>query len=678
MRLKFLALMIAAGGGLPMPALAERLPPTHMDGTPGGGGTGGEIPTTERVISVAPKFERIPQESVRVSTTAGSPAARFGRITDRREFHGTETSDKSKDTSEKDCGRYRGNPIDMSTGNKQEFETDFVTQGEWPLYLKRTYSSLGSDHQGPRLFGAWWLSSFDYGLSFELRQNYYCSATPGDVECTPHANISGVKVHRPDGRSILFKKQSEGVFVDNKALPLAKVVRQTDGSWILYGEDNTVEHYSRGGFPLSIPNESGVTWTFEYGGLNGTQLQRVVHASGRAVAFVWDGGQLREARDPAGNAYRYTYTVANGVAVLKSVTLPGASPTVVTYHYGREPGEPDTGGLTGKSYNGVRYSWFGYSNGLATSTEHFNGNDRYTFAYSDGADGTRTVVETNPLGKQAIHVFKDNKPISIAGQLSAHCPGSSKQTTYDAYGYEDQVTDFADGRVDYDYDAHGHLIRQADGVGTPAARVTHRTWDEARNQVSSLTVEGQGRVDYTYGAGNRVQTVTVVDQASGQYRTTQYGYALHANGLLATATVDGPLPNDTITRRYSAQGDLLEVNNGLGHTVRYSNHNGLGQPGRVVDANGAITDYGYDERGRTVLVRTYPSGSAVDTRYVYGANGLLDAVYSADESTLLYHYDAARRLTQEDRSDPAGGYEVKRYFYNANSQPVRVEVGRDR
>lgn len=677
MKLKIVAMMIAAGVP-PMSAMAERLPPTHMDGTPGGGGSGGggDIPTTERVISVAPKFERIPQESVRVNPPTGSPAARFGRITERREFRGAETSDKNKDTSEKDCGSYRGNPIDISTGNKQEFETDFVTQGEWPLYLKRTYSSRGSDHQGPWLFyPSAWRSNFDYGLSFELHHDYYCSANFGDVECTPHANTSGVKVHRPDGRSILFIKLSDGVFVDNKASPLARVVRQTDGSWVLYGEDNTVEHYSKGGFPLSIPNESGITWTFQYGGLNGTQLQRVVHTSGRAVDFVWEGRQLSEVRDPAGNAYRYAWSSA---LALKTATFPGSNPTVVTYHYGREPGEPDVAGLTGKSYNGARYSWFGYANGMATSTEHVNGIDRYTFAYGNGADGTRTVVETNPLGKQAIHVFKNNKPLSITGQPSAHCPGTNRQTTYDAYGYEDLVTDFAGGRVDYDYDAHGHLIRQVDGVGTPVARVTHRAWDEARNQLSSLTIEGQGRVDYTYGAGNRVQTVTVVDQASGQSRTTHYSYALHPNGLLATATVDGPLPNDTIARRYSAQGDLLEVSNGMGHTVRYSHHNALGQPGRVTGPAGALTDYTYDARGRIVLERTYPSGSPVDTRYVYGASGLLDAVHYADGNIVMYHYDAARRLTQEDRTDPSGGYEVKRFFYNANSQPVRVEVGRDR
>lgn len=128
---------------------------------------------------------------------------------------------------------------------------------------------------------------------------------------------------------------------------------------------------------------------------------------------------------------------------------------------------------------------------------------------------------------------------------------------------------------------------------------------------------------------------------------------------------------------YNALGDLIEVKNALGHAYRYGNHDAMGRPGRLISKNGAIVDYVYDGRGRTVLVRSYPNGTPVDTNYIYGASGLLEAMQSSDGKTILYHYDAARRLIQEDLAAPGGGYEVRRTFYNGMSQPVRIETGRE-
>ncbi|WP_164090793.1 RHS repeat protein, partial [Stenotrophomonas maltophilia] len=82
--------------------------------------------------------------------------------------------------------------------------------------------------------------------------------------------------------------------------------------------------------------------------------------SGRSISFGWTNGQVSQVTDPAGNIYRYTYTpnvFGNGRGRLASTTLPGAPATTISYHYedGRFPGA-----LTGKSFDGVRYSTFAY------------------------------------------------------------------------------------------------------------------------------------------------------------------------------------------------------------------------------------------------------------------------------------------------------------------------------
>jgi len=76
--------------------------------------------------------------------------------------------------------------------------------------------------------------------------------------------------------------------------------------------------------------------------------------------MTWSGSQLVSVRDPAGKTYSYTYLTnrfGTGKHLLASTVLPGAPVTTVAYHY---EDVTYTGALTGKSFNGVRYSTFAY------------------------------------------------------------------------------------------------------------------------------------------------------------------------------------------------------------------------------------------------------------------------------------------------------------------------------
>lgn len=107
-----------------------------------GGGesqAGDDIPTMDKVVATAPRFDAI---------MIPSPGSRYGRSVDRVEFRRAETSDKTKDSTDLPCdkasqdGNLKGNPINIATGNKLEPELDFAAVGEWPLYLSRTYNWL--------------------------------------------------------------------------------------------------------------------------------------------------------------------------------------------------------------------------------------------------------------------------------------------------------------------------------------------------------------------------------------------------------------------------------------------------------------------------------------------------------------------------------------------------------
>lgn len=598
------------------------------------------------------------------------------------------------------CSESSGNPVVLYTGNKVEAELDFAARGEMPLYLARTYNRHWN---GIGLFGKHWLSNFDYSLVVTSTTAW---------------------AQRPDGRRLKFRYEAATQrWLTEQPGGAAHVVRNADGSYTLHNDERGSERYDADGYVMQLVNEQGVKWTFAY---TDKYLQRVTHSSGRSVHFTWSSGQLTQVSDPAGNAYRYAYTAdafGQGRGRLASATLPGPPATRIDYHYESNY----AGALTGKSFDGVRYSTFAYDNhGRATLSEHAGGVERYRFAYAvdaseklplppatpppggymtdeekgwsctDGicyapysgsgattkARATRFhVVETNPLGRVTTHRYEDGRKVSVTGDASPNCPASYRELTYDANGFEDIVSDFADRLTDFDYDAQGRLVKTVDGSGTPTAQTTLREWDTTRNRLVRVTSVGHRDTRYTYTNEGRLASVAVTNlSANGvaaQTRTTLLRYTQHANGLLATAVVDGPLQDDTQTSTYNVTGDLVRVENGLGQVTEYSQHNALGLPGRVTGSKGDVTEYDYDARGRVVVERTLPNGSPVQKRYVHGASGLLDAIHTDDGNTVVNHHDTARRLIQQDVTEPGGTFSVRRITYNAMSVPIKVEVGRD-
>lgn len=552
-----------------------------------------------------------------------------------------------------------GNPILFASGNKVESELDFTTSGELPLFLERKYSAHWTERG---LFGHNWISNFDLRLSVSTDE-------------------SVITAYRPDARRVryVYATTPSAAWYETKGDPVSRIVRDSAGNFTLHTDNDGTERYDSQGRIASLTNQHGVGITFSY--TNG-QLTRATHTSGRVVQFAWTDGYVTSVVDPAGNTWRFEYASRpyGQLKWMSAVVKPGSPTTTHQYHYELPQ---RSGALTGKSINGARYATFTYNDwGWANSSEHAGGVERHVFAYTQDGSGGLTTVHTNPLGKQTTYVYQSRKLQSITGHPSANCPATqASQVTYDQHGYRDKTTGFAGQVTDFDYNAKGQLLQRTEAAGTAAARVMRYTWDSKANRILQETLVGLRETHYAYRSDGRLASVSVKNLSAngtpGQVRNTLYAYTFHANGMLASTTVDGPLPGDTIVTTYSAAGDLLQVRNAAGHATTFSAHNALGQPGRVTSPAGAISEYVYDARGRVVIERTFPSGAAVETRYVYGASGLLDAVQHTDGNTVLYHYDAARRLIQEDRTEPDGSFAVRRITYNALSLPTKVEVGRD-
>jgi YD repeat-containing protein len=282
------------------------------------------------------------------------------------------------------------------------------------------------------------------------------------------------------------------------------------------------------------------------------------------------------------------------------VTYPGNTGNR-TYEYGTP-----AYALVAISVNGVRYGTYSYGgDGRVASSGLVLGIERDSFTY-----GTNQTTVTNALGAKSTYTYTiDGAGRRLLQSISrsgvTNCPDAASSYTYDANGLLTSETDWNGNKTTYSYDATGRLLNKKTGINPNfpgQERLTTIEWlDADRIQrvrtYGSTTAQPLTETLYTYyglttAQKGRVASMTVynrtVNGVSGQAQTTSYAYAMHGNGLVATMTVDGPLAGnaDYVRYTYSAQGDMLSVANGLGHTTTFAGYNGLGLPGTITDANG--------------------------------------------------------------------------------------------
>lgn len=572
-----------------------------------------------------------------------------------------DTDIKARNAS--DDGRCAGNPVVLATGNKVEYEVDFETATSDELGVRRAYNHYSQQHG---IFGFHWRSNHDYSVIFSDYDPGACVDIGWGIQDCDKTKARTIVAIRPDGKEIKYRRGSDGVYRAADAGSSTYMQWNAQRELVYQAEGLGVEVYARDSLDSSYisrrTDKFGAAWIYEG---DAWLIRKITHSSGRSVELTWDMNNLTlsSIKDPSGKIHNYAYRPhsENAYSILTKYTQPDVGKSV-TYHYENPTFRY---ALTGKSYGTTRYSTFSYDpNGRVSSTEHAGGVDKFLFSYESGEgyddEGWSTWFNTkvtNPLGKVETHRHVNGRPIGVLGQASTYCPATAVSTTYDANKHVDKETD-ANGIVtDYDYDAKGRLIKKVEALGRPEARTTTYVWETNFDRLVNMTVQGEVRVEYTYGSDNRVTRMRSVNLSPNgvlnQVRDINYSYTKHANGLLSTMTQSGPVSGSTLKRTYAASGHLLSIENSLGHKTTFSAHNGLGLPGRVVNPNGGTTDYVYDALGRVYTSRELRDGAWADTQIRYTAPGDIASVTDPSGSRLSYEYGASRRLNRIYR-DTAG------------------------
>ena len=386
----------------------------------------------------------------------------------------------------------------------------------------------------------------------------------------------------------------------------------------------------------------------------------------------------------------------------------------MTYHYedARFPGL-----LTGKSYNGVRYSYFAYDEqGRAISTEHAGGVEPYRYSYNtlskveetsepfpfasrylllkdpnaydqeneriaqsiiqncanyfpgglscttDGKTvtvkrfkllGPFDVTETSPLGRQTTYRFENGHQTDVTGTQTQHCAASFKTKTYDRNGYVDIASDFENNLTDFDYDAQGHLLQKTAAKGSSAERTTLYTWDTEHNRLLGETVVGYYADQLTYDADGRVLTRMRTDLTAVGHGQTQRTQYTY------TKHPNGLLASVVIDGPLAGSGDQI--------TETYSDAGDL-----LTVSNGAghqTTFSNYNALGLPGQI-TGPNGETV--QFIYDARGRelnRSVVRNGAKAVTTTTYDGAENVRSVQQPDGV----TQTYTYDAARRLVGVD-----
>ncbi len=548
--------------------------------------------------------------------------------------------------NEPDCEESTNNPVNYSTGNKTISEIDFSSAGEDMLQFRRHWNSYNQK----------WL--------FSYRQ--YARIT-GTSNTTP--GIHTVTIYRETGRAVQFVLNS-GVW---KPDPDVKDTLTREGTQWLYtmssgdkewfdgnGRLLRIRHANGRGVSVTYPTSTTVQVSEDYG----NDLALTLDASGRITAMA----------DPDGQTYRYRY---NANAQLEYVSYPDATPgssgsnpfgednPYRRYHY-EDANLNLVTGITDENddlYKTITYD----AQGRATSSGLSDGTvGQSTFDYTNIYDAMDPrVAVTNALGKDTVYHLERRFGVSnvktVEGIASTNCLADVRSREYyPENGWVKRKVDKAGSTTYYEYftdtGRNGLLKKRVEGEGSTEERIFTLDWDSTTRLKRQEIVSNQKQTDYTYHPNGRLHTQTETDLT-----TSAVPYATNGNSRVWTTTftyydpgtdtrvktmrVDGPRAiADATLYEYSAQGYLTQMTNAVGHVTQFQNHNGRGQPRKIIDPNGKVATPAYTPRGWLDSITQDVGGINALTDLSYDNVGQLTRVTLPDATYFDYEYDDAHRL----------------------------------
>jgi len=561
----------------------------------------------------------------------------------------------------------KANPINITTGNKYQVETDYTDASLSGLAFIRTYNSLSiysDDASGflekGRAIGIMW--RHNYSQQLRVRGN---------------AGSQQVTISRSNGRKLTFTEQATGFTSDadiTSKLNKTFSAGMHDG-WEYHPSTTVTETYNLSGQLTGIQKANGHNLIFHYGtdGIPET-LDRVDDFEGRSIQLHYDANrQIDYIIAPNGQQINYAYDIRR----LKTVTNTTTG-NIREYHYEDNRYPNYLTGITDE--RDIRYATWTYNTeGRTITSEHANGVEKVTITYN--ADGS--VTTTDSRNTQTTYHFTTvlgvNQITQIDRPATATTLAASRYFTYDiTNGQLSTKTNWNGILTEFGgYDSNNNLGYEIIAKDTPEQRRTDYKYEDtvnynkvtrtiepsvyATNPTAQCTEGTDCKITtYTYdNYGNRTSVIITGYTPTGTpvTRATHYQY----NGPLhQLSQIDGPRTDvaDITTLNYypndATQGNnrarLKEIINANSVTVRGNiQYTATGKVDAEDRPNGLSLSYTYTP-GRDRLETLTETADSISrtTRWSYLPTGevktITQAYGTADATTITFGYDDARRL----------------------------------
>lgn len=470
---------------------------------------------------------------------------------------------------------YAADPVNTSTGNFVEHETDLTFPGAASgLVWGRCYNSANPAVGG---FGPGWSSLAEAGLTFD------------PVEGTARFRLA-------DGRQIVFARLGEGwdrAVGENLWLARSDTglqVSGNDGSWWRFGAEGTLLSYGTG----TAAGGNTIRLVRDRAG----QLVRLEHGRGRHVELTWGSvghrDQIIGAVSSDGRRVVYTY---DGAGRLTAATGPTG-----TRSYRWSDGDTGPNLVTAVvDADGVVELENTYdARGRVTAQRSPFG--RLTrFAYLPG----QVTVVSDEDGSRSNTWIADDRG-RLVGVVDAE--DHRQSTSYDRWGNPVLLTERNDSTTVHAYDDRGRKVRTV----TPSRADLTFDYDDL-DRVATVVTEQGAATTYRYDGEERNPSA-ITDPEGG---VTQLDWH---DGLLHQVTD----PTGVVVRfGYDPAGDLIAVTNADGATARMD-RDGLGRVVAAITPSGHRTCFDWDPETGVLVSRRDPDGAV--WRYEHTPAGRLTAV----------------------------------------------------
>jgi RHS repeat-associated protein len=506
-----------------------------------------------------------------------------------------------------------GDHCDVLTGDFSQTETDYSAAG---LSFTRYYHSvtLESSHN----LGVGWTHNWAGSLVLS-------SGVPAGLV-------------RPDSHHDAIQSIN-GAYISLSGAGIH--IQQSGSNWIAYMGDGSQEIYNGAGQLMQKVTSAGLVTTLTYNATTGL-LTAVADPFGHTVQFSYNANNfISTITEPDGTStIVYAYDGNNN---LVSVTYPDQSVRQYKYQDSNLPNSLTQ--IIDESNNVFLTVGYNDTTGAVTSSQQAGGAQSVSIVYQ-----TNAALVTDPLGATNTYTFTSAGGYSP--RVTSLVRNNLTQTftvpppSTDPQQRVTQVTDANGNITTYSYDTD-HLTSKTEAYGTPRARTTSYQYLATNTALPKLVTESLRKTAYAYYPNtNLVQTKTVTDLGTNVTRTWTYTYDSYGRML----TLKGPRTDVNSTTTYAYYtctvgvqcGQVQTVTDALGHVTTYTTYNTHGQPLTITDPNGVVTTLIYDARQRM----TSRNVGGETTNFSYWPTGLIEQVTLPDNSSMLYSYDGAHRLTQ--------------------------------